>query len=70
MRRSIQLTINGEPHEVPADLTIDALVAHLGLIAVRVAVEQNRRVVRRAEWMAQTVAAGDQIEIVHFMGGG
>jgi len=33
-------------------------------------VEHNRRIVRRGELASQQVAAGDVVEIVHFVGGG
>jgi len=65
----ITVTINGTTHEVPADLTVKALVAHLGL-AGPVAVEVNREIIPRAEHAARAIAPGDAIEIVHFVGGG
>ncbi len=64
------VTINGESREVPTDLTVTALVAHLGLAAGPVAVEVNREIVPRAEHGARRISAGDAIEIVHFVGGG
>ncbi len=70
MREGIVLTVNGEPREVPAGLSVRSLVEHLGLLPERVAVERNRRVVRRAAWAGEIVAAGDAIEIVNFVGGG
>jgi thiamine biosynthesis protein ThiS len=66
----VRVTVNGEPREVPARLTLATLLAHLGLRAETVVVEHNRRIVRRAELDAQPVGAGDEIEIVHFVGGG
>jgi thiamine biosynthesis protein ThiS len=33
-------------------------------------VEHNRRIVRRDELASRQVAAGDVVEIVHFVGGG
>lgn len=65
----IRVTINGKEHEVPQDLTLQGLVAHLGLEGP-VAVEQNREIVPRAEHGARKVSAGDALEIVHFVGGG
>jgi thiamine biosynthesis protein ThiS len=68
--RRVNVTINGEAHDVPAGLTVRALVEHLGLSAGPVAVEVNREIVPRAAHASVVVNAGDAIEIVHFVGGG
>jgi sulfur carrier protein len=66
----MQVTINGRPREVPEDLTVQTLVAHLGLTEGPVAVEINQEIVTRARHHEHRVLAGDVIEIVHFVGGG
>lgn len=66
----MQVTINGEPHDVPAGLTLAALVVHLGLTDGPVAIERNREVVPRAEHARVRVEPGDVLELVHFVGGG
>ncbi len=66
----VRVQINGEPHELGEALTLAELIARLGLAPERLAVERNREVVRRARWAETEVADGDQIEIVHFVGGG
>lgn len=66
----ISIAINGERRDVPAGLNIRNLVSHLGLDPERVAVELNRRLVRRADWEATPVEEGASIEIVTFVGGG
>lgn len=66
----MKVTINGAERDVPDELTVKDLVVHLGLGDGPVAVEQNREVVPRAEHATRRVAGGDQIEIVHFVGGG
>ena len=66
----MQVTINGKPTEVPDGLTVRALIEHLGLGGGPVAVEINRSIVPRAEHVLHAVAAGDAVEIVHFVGGG
>lgn len=67
---SIKITVNGSPQEVPAGLNIPSLLQHIGLDSTRVAVERNRRIVRKADWSATTVQDGDTIEVVTFVGGG
>jgi sulfur carrier protein len=66
----VQVVVNGASQDVPDDLTVTGLVAHLGLSDGPVAVEINREIVPRAEHPTRRVASGDTIEIVHFVGGG
>jgi sulfur carrier protein len=66
----VALTINGERREIPAGLTLLGLVGYLGLDPERVAVEMDRRIVKRAEWDSTAPAQGSQLEIVQFVGGG
>ena len=66
----MQVIINGSSKDVPDDVTVKDLVAHLGLSDGPVAVEINREIVPRAEHGTRKVAGGDAIEIVHFVGGG
>jgi thiamine biosynthesis protein ThiS len=62
--------VNGEAREVPEKITLGGLITHLALAPERLAVEVNREVVRRAHWVETTLAEGDRVEIVHFVGGG
>ncbi|HEX7174463.1 MAG TPA: sulfur carrier protein ThiS [Pyrinomonadaceae bacterium] len=66
----LQVTVNEEAREVPAETTLAGLVEHLNLAPERLAVEHNGRVVRRAEWPRIELSDGDRVEIVHFVGGG
>jgi sulfur carrier protein len=66
----MQITVNGDAHEVPAGITVRALIENLGLTDGPVAVERNRAVVPRAEHSSTELQAGDVLEIVHFVGGG
>lgn len=66
----MEVTVNGERRHVPDGLTVRGLVEHLGLTEGPVAVEVNLAVVPRALHAEHVVAAGDVIEIVHFVGGG
>jgi thiamine biosynthesis protein ThiS len=62
--------INGESREVADRSTLDDLVSELSLAPARIAIELNQKVVRRDQWAQTTLAKGDRIEIVHFVGGG
>jgi len=64
----MKLTINGQEQD-SAPVTLAKLVEQLGMKQDRVAVELNRSIVPREQW-AETLAEGDQLEIVHFVGGG
>ena len=66
----MQLTVNGEPHDLPASTSVVELLATFGLAAGRVAVEINEDVVPRGTYDTRQLAAGDRVEIVHFVGGG
>ena len=66
----ITITVNGESREVPGDLTLDRLLAHLAIDPRMVVVEHNRAIVRRTRLAEVPVGAGDQVEIVQFVGGG
>ncbi len=66
----IAITLNGEPRRLAAGTSIAGLVESLALPAGRVAVERNRTIVPRSDWAATGLADGDELEIVHFVGGG
>jgi thiamine biosynthesis protein ThiS len=70
MTTTIAITVNGERRELPVGSTIADLVRELGLQPAQVAVERNRELVRRADHAATALAAGDQLEVVTFFGGG
>ena len=66
----IQVTINGEARSIDAGLCVDGLLAELGLDKAKVALERNLKIVPRSSFARVTIADGDQLEIVHFIGGG
>jgi thiamine biosynthesis protein ThiS len=66
----VHVIVNGEAQTVGADLTVADLISQLGLNRRRVAVELNREIVARESYGERTLREGDQIEIVHFVGGG
>ncbi|MWV26388.1 sulfur carrier protein ThiS [Aurantiacibacter rhizosphaerae] len=63
------LTVNGETRRSPA-ATIADLVRELGLKPEKVAVEHNGEIAPRSTLEEAALAEGDQLEIVHFVGGG
>ncbi len=66
----ITVRVNGESRTLPTGATIADLLRELALDKGRIAVENNRRVVPRAEHAAALLNHGDAVEIVTFVGGG
>jgi thiamine biosynthesis protein ThiS len=67
----MRLVINGEPHDdLPDALTVESLIAHLGLPTRKIALERNREVVPKSQHSTKVLTDGDKIEIIHFIGGG
>ncbi|MEG3150898.1 sulfur carrier protein ThiS [Sphingomonas sp. ZT3P38] len=67
---TISIRVNGEHRRVAAGLTLAQLAADLGLVPEKVAVERNLEVVPRSTLGQVMVEDGDELEIVHFVGGG
>ena len=66
----MEVVVNGSPQTVRPGVTLLQLLADLDLDPRTVVVEHNRRIVRRPALGETPVAAGDAIELVHFVGGG
>jgi len=64
------ITLNGEPKDWDQPRSVAVLLTELGIDTRTVAVERNRVVVKRATYADTVVEAGDEIEIVSFVGGG
>ena len=70
LEAALQLTLNGETRTFPGVADVAALVSALGLDLRKVAVERNLEIVPRSAYARTSLAEGDRIEIVHFIGGG
>jgi thiamine biosynthesis protein ThiS len=67
---SVRISVNGEPREVEEGLTVAALLESLGVTAPRVVVEHNMRILRAEDFAGARIAAGDELEVLQFVGGG
>jgi thiamine biosynthesis protein ThiS len=67
---TITITVNGEPCRIEGDARLSALVERLKMRPQRIAVEINRQVVPKSEYAATILHAGDEVEIINFVGGG
>jgi thiamine biosynthesis protein ThiS len=66
----LEIILNGEPRRVPGPSSVAALLEHLQLDPRTVVVELNRQIVRRPQLQSTSLASGDTVELVHFVGGG
>jgi sulfur carrier protein len=66
----MELSVNGEPRELPDGTTVAQLLATLELASARVAVEVNTQVVKKADHASRILRPGDAVEVVAFVGGG
>lgn len=65
------LIVNGEEYDdLPVDMTVLALLAYLSLPEKKIAVERNREIVSKSTFDTTKLSDGDQLEIIHFIGGG
>jgi sulfur carrier protein len=66
----MQITLNGSPRDCANGITVAQLLQEAGYGDRRVAVEVNREIVPRSMHIRWVLAEGDQVEIVHAIGGG
>ncbi len=66
----MKLTINGEHRDVTDGATVLALLEELGFRPEVTVVERNADILERAAFGDTTLADGDTLEIVRFVGGG
>jgi sulfur carrier protein len=70
---SLALVVNGQSQtfeELTSPAPLAEVVKQMHLKADRVAVEHNGEIAPRARWAEVSVASGDRLEVVHFVGGG
>jgi len=65
-----EIVVNGAVRQAPAGQTLLGLLRDLDLEPSRVAVEMDRRIVKRTEWETLELEPGARLEIVQFVGGG
>ena len=65
-----ELVVNGVKQMVSDGTTVTHLLKTLNIVPERVVVELNLTILKRAEHANTTLKEGDQVEIVHFVGGG
>jgi len=67
---NMTLVINGETRSIPVVSNVLELLRHLEVGAEGVAVELNKKIIRRRDWKETPLSDGDRVEIVQLVGGG
>ena len=66
----MRIQLNGEAFELPDGETVSGLIERLDLAGRRLAVELNLDIVPRSQHATTALREGDQVEVVHAIGGG
>ena len=66
----MHVKLNGKDHELAGEHTVASLLANAGVDAKTVVVELNGKILQQADFASAPVAEGDDVEVVHFVGGG
>lgn len=66
----MQIIVNGESREISEGYTAAQLVEEMALGGKRIAMEVNLEIVPRSTYADHTFNDGDQVEVVHAVGGG
>ncbi len=66
----MQLSVNGEPSEVPDGTDLPGLLTSLGLRVGSVVVEHNGSALLRSELSGVVLRDGDRVELVRAVAGG
>ena len=66
----MKIRVNGEDREISEGSTVQQLLETLGVNPLMVAVELNVDILSRGQYSSALLKEGDQVEIVHMVGGG
>lgn len=66
----MQITLNGETINLSEGLSVTDIIVQRGLKPETVIVEYNYQLLKREEWPATFLKEKDNVEILHFVGGG
>jgi thiazole synthase len=66
----ITVRLNGEERELSRGMTVRELLESFDLNPELVVVERNREILDRSRYPEVEVEEGDELELVHFVGGG
>ena len=67
---TIHVRLNGKDRKIDSGLSIEKFVKSLDLNPKLIVVELNREIISQDSLSETQVLDGDQLELVHFVGGG
>lgn len=67
---TVDFELNGEKRAASEPLTVLGLLEEFDLVGRRVAVAINSEVVPKSLFGQRTIRPGDQVEVIHAVGGG
>lgn len=70
MNENLTIKTNGEEREIASGSSLLDLLKELDLDPRFVVVELNRNIVKRSALAENALSDGDEVELVHFVGGG
>lgn len=66
----MQILLNGQVYPIKQPMTVAQLLEQLELTGKRLAVEVNLNIMSQSQHQQHVLGDGDQVEIVHAIGGG
>jgi sulfur carrier protein len=66
----MQVKVNGQSADLEPGMSLESLIKFYKLKLDQVVVELNRKVPPKSAYAATVIQAGDEVEIVKFLGGG
>ena len=68
--KKIKIKLNGKEKQIPENFKIDKLINDLKIPIKKVAIELNQEILDKKKLRKIKLKKNDEIEIVHFIGGG
>ena len=65
-----KIQLNGNPYKINTETNLNQLLNKLKIQKTKVAVEVNGAIVEKNKYPKVILNKGDEVEIVHFIGGG
>ena len=66
----IKINLNGKITGIAEKSSISDLIDNLGFDIKKIAVEKNLEIIFPDQYQNEIINAGDEIEMIHFIGGG
>ena len=70
IENKIKITVNGKQMQVITKFSLKSLIAKLKMPLNKIAIELNKKIIDKKKISKIYLKKGDEVEIVHFIGGG